>query len=37
MFTHRDFRPGLPHLALTLDEYDGWRAERTGPAGGVFD
>ncbi|WP_281032919.1 hypothetical protein [Nocardia brevicatena] len=25
----------MPHLALTLDEYDRWRAERTGPAGGL--
>ncbi|MET8796371.1 hypothetical protein ABZV91_07925 [Nocardia sp. NPDC004568] len=35
MLTHKDFRPGLPRLALTLDEYDRWRAERTGPAGGL--
>lgn len=34
-FTHNGSRPGMPHLALTLDEYDRWRAERTGPAGGL--
>jgi hypothetical protein len=35
-FTHDGFRHDLPHLALTLDEYDRWRAERTGPAGGLY-
>ncbi|WP_280420877.1 hypothetical protein [Nocardia carnea] len=32
---HTTQRPGLPHLALTFDEYDRWRAEHTGPAGGL--
>jgi hypothetical protein len=35
MFTHNGVRPALPHLALTFDEYDRWRAEHTGPAGGL--
>ncbi|AYF78318.1 hypothetical protein D7D52_35870 [Nocardia yunnanensis] len=34
-YTHDGVMPGLPHLALTLDEYDRWRAERTGPQGGL--
>ena len=34
-FTHNGTGPGLPHLALTLDEYDRWRGERTGSQGGL--
>ncbi|WP_067574452.1 hypothetical protein [Nocardia acidivorans] len=34
-FTHRGITYELPHAPLTADEYDRWRAERTGPHGGL--
>lgn len=34
-FTHHGMTYELPHAPLTADEYDRWRAERTGPHGGL--
>ncbi|WP_067904515.1 hypothetical protein [Nocardia vaccinii] len=34
-YTHEGALGELPHAPLTADEYDRWRAERTGPHGGL--